>query len=372
MAEYLTNTEDLTTVADAIRAKSGQTGQLIYPDGFASAVAGIKKAPTGPYMDVLEYAEDEEGNHLIKKAKIYNHTRISANEFSSQPLMQELDWSDPSNSITKLEDSALNGSRLIGTTIPTTVTEVGKGCFSSAIVDTLIIPAGVKILPVNACSGIHGANSEDLVSVVLQSGLQKIETYAFNNARIGSISIPDTVTTVKDGAFSYSKLESVVLPSGITSISNSLFEHCTELTEISIPSTVVYIGEAAFANAGLTSITIPESVSSLGNGTFSECANLASIEILGSPTKIPDAFAYRTVITSFVIPSSVTQIGGMAFATANDALTEITCLATTPPYLVYQPFGNSTGFTIKVPSASVAAYKAATNWSDYADQIVGV
>lgn len=54
--EYLTNDIELTSVADAIRAKSGQTGQLIYPDGFASAVAGIKKAPTTPYM-VAEYEQ---------------------------------------------------------------------------------------------------------------------------------------------------------------------------------------------------------------------------------------------------------------------------------------------------------------------------
>ena len=79
MAEYLTNTAELTSVADAIRAKSGQTGQLIYPDGFASAVAGIKKAPTTPYMEA-EYVAVEDGggntSHYIKRAKLYNHTAI--------------------------------------------------------------------------------------------------------------------------------------------------------------------------------------------------------------------------------------------------------------------------------------------------------
>ena len=33
MAEYLTNTADLTAVADAIRAKGGISAQLIYPSG---------------------------------------------------------------------------------------------------------------------------------------------------------------------------------------------------------------------------------------------------------------------------------------------------------------------------------------------------
>ena len=42
MAEYLTNTADLTAVANAIRAKGGTSAQLIYPDGFVSAIQAIK------------------------------------------------------------------------------------------------------------------------------------------------------------------------------------------------------------------------------------------------------------------------------------------------------------------------------------------
>lgn len=39
--EYLTNDIELTSVADVIRAKSGQTGQLIYPDGFVTTIQAI-------------------------------------------------------------------------------------------------------------------------------------------------------------------------------------------------------------------------------------------------------------------------------------------------------------------------------------------
>lgn len=45
MAEYLTNTTDLTTVANAIRAKGDTTEQLIYPDGFVSAIQSIQTGP---------------------------------------------------------------------------------------------------------------------------------------------------------------------------------------------------------------------------------------------------------------------------------------------------------------------------------------
>ena len=42
MAEYLTNTTDLTAVADAIRAKGGTAAQLVYPSGFVSAIQAIQ------------------------------------------------------------------------------------------------------------------------------------------------------------------------------------------------------------------------------------------------------------------------------------------------------------------------------------------
>ena len=50
MAEYLTNTTDLTKVASAIREKSGTTEQLIYPDGFVSSIQAIQ---TGAELQII-------------------------------------------------------------------------------------------------------------------------------------------------------------------------------------------------------------------------------------------------------------------------------------------------------------------------------
>ena len=50
--EYLTNDIELTSVADAIRAKGGTSGTLVYPNGFVSAINAIT---TGGGQD--EFAE---------------------------------------------------------------------------------------------------------------------------------------------------------------------------------------------------------------------------------------------------------------------------------------------------------------------------
>ena len=47
MAEYLTNTTDLTKVADAIRAKGGTSDPLVYPDGFVTAINNIQAGSSG-------------------------------------------------------------------------------------------------------------------------------------------------------------------------------------------------------------------------------------------------------------------------------------------------------------------------------------
>ena len=44
--EYLTRKSELTSVANAIRAKGGTTAQLIYPDGFVSAIQDIQTGVT--------------------------------------------------------------------------------------------------------------------------------------------------------------------------------------------------------------------------------------------------------------------------------------------------------------------------------------
>ena len=50
MAEYLTNTNDLTKVASAIREKGGTSASLVYPDEFVIAIQAIQ---TGPELQII-------------------------------------------------------------------------------------------------------------------------------------------------------------------------------------------------------------------------------------------------------------------------------------------------------------------------------
>ena len=252
---------------DAVEAKGGTAPAAQTIEGLAGAISGIKSAPTTPYMVVAEYEQEPvtayESASYIKKAKLYNHTRIATLEFEHQTHLQELDMSDPSNNITTIEANAFSSAMCENVIIPETVTLIGSSAFSDATIGTMILPGSVTRISDMAFTDVHGVNGAAPV-IKLNEGL-------------------------------------------------------------------VAIGSSVFGSV------------------------FGSAEISGE----------------MEIPSTVTEIGAYCFSGAS--ITTFICKPTTPPALGSGAFSSETaGFTIKVPAASVAAYKAATNWSSYADYIVGV
>ena len=222
---------------------------------------------------------------------------------------------------------------------------------------------------------------------------------------ITSITIPNNVTSIGNNVFSYcTSLTSITIPNGVTSIGTSAFALCSSLTSITIPNGVTSIGTSAFQNCtqlntvvlngggviggtnyydsgvftgcrNLTSVTIGNGVTTLGNKCFDDCsnANFNSIVIPNSVTTIGRyAFQNCSYLSSVTIGNGVTIIDQQAFVN-NSRLTSLTINATTPPTLGANALaGTNANLVIYVPAESVDAYKAATNWSTYADRIQAI
>ena len=188
--------------------------------------------------------------------------------------------------------------------MPNTVTDIGKGAFSS-------VPIG---------------------NIVLPNGLKTIGDHAFSGCSLCSLKIPASVTAIGKAAFAGNKISSIVVESGnkvydsrnncnaiIETKTNTLTLGCSGTT---IPTDVTVIGNYAFYRCqGMTSLNIPNSVTQIGNYAFDFC-DLKTITLPNSVRYIGDyPFEYYnfndgfndTVYVSVNIPDSVETIGECAF-----------------------------------------------------------
>ena len=114
-------------------------------------------------------------------------------------------------------------------------------------------------------------------------------------------------------------------------------------------SYTVYGTGQSFPGA-VTSFTLPAGLTTIGSYAFYGCSSLQSI----------------------AIPAGVTSIGTSAFRSCI-SLMELTVWASSPPTLGSNALtGVPANCSIRVPAGSVAAYKAATNWSARAAYITAI
>ena len=207
-------------------------------------------------------------------------------------------------------------------------------------------------------------NTADKRNKVYSNAIQKVE--------IGS-----NVINIGSSAFynCYS-LSSITIPSGVTSIESNAFYSCYSLSSITIPSGVTRIRNYAFYNCySLLSITIPSGVTSIENYAFYSCYSLSSIAIPSGATRIGSSAFYNCYsLSSITIPSGVTSIESNAFYSCSSVAyydfsnhTSVPTLSSTNSFT-----GIAADCEIRVPVSLADEWKAATNWSTYADYIVGV
>ena len=294
-------------------------------------------------------------------------------------------------------------------TLPKNLEGIGFSCFMHTGLDSITIPEGVKTIEKRAFYGCESltsivipnsveiiercvfSNCSSLASIIVETGnttydsrnncnaiietatniliagcqntiipnsVTIIGSKAFNGTSITALSIPNSVTTIRDHAFYFcsaltsitlpESLTSIEIPNSVTSIGESAFTYCQNLVTIivdennsvydsrencnaiietstntlivgckntTIPSSVTSIGNAAFYGCtSLTNITIPNSVTSIGEDAFRRCTSLTSIEIPDSVTSIGDSAFYQCyVLTDFTLPAGLKSLGKDVF-----------------------------------------------------------
>lgn len=162
--------------------------------------------------------------------------------------------------------------------------------------------------------------------------------------------------TVMNGATTYT----------VTALANYALQNKPSLTSVTLPETVKKIGAHALRDTGITSMLIPNSVDTIGGFAFYGCTALTSVE-LGNGVKFIDIYTFHGCSNLQTVKIGTGMIK-MDYVFADcPLLTDVTCLAVTPPQL-NGTFGGTTPIataTLSVPSGSVSAYQGASTWENF-------
>ena len=239
------------------------------------------------------------------------------------------------------------------------------------------------------------------------------ELISFAPKGLAMYCVPDGVRSIGESAFYYCEdLSNVHMPESVEAISASSFEGCSRLESINIPSSVrkididafercpclkkVHIGDlqawmninffpcvgsnpidnnASLIHNGrlLTSLIVPSTITRLKDMAFCGCMSLVNVTVLDGTESIGnEVFFCCSSLEKVTLPNSLIEIGNHAFFNCVN-LKEIYCKAIIPPAGDRMMFDQHlAGRKIFVPKDSVQAYKSATYWAEYADDIVGL
>jgi hypothetical protein len=242
-------------------------------------------------------------------------------------------------------------------TIPNSVTSIDDYAFAGC--------SGLTSIHVDSGNTIYSSENGVLFTKT------KTELICCPAGKIGTYSIPNSVTTIGEGSFfACLDLISITIPNSVTMIGDYAFQDCSGLISIIIGNSVTTIGKGAFYDcSSLTSVIIPDSVTTIGDESFYRCTDLISVIIGNSVTMIGDnAFWYCSGLTSISIPNTVTSIGYDAFFECS-GLQELYIKAVNPPAIVsnYTFYNVPDTIPVYVPCGSVDAYKNAPRWNSFSN-----
>ena len=247
------------------------------------------------------------------------------------------------------------------------VTKIGEYAFQGSAVTSVSMPECITSIDYNAFSGC-----QNLESVTLPESLTTLGSYAFKACKLlKTIKIPSGVTAIPDQCFDgCSLLESVTIPEGVTTIGDYAFGGCN-LNALTLPESLEKIGGYAFTgNKSLKSVNIPAKVKTIETEAFNSCG-LTELVIPEGVQTIDSYAFFNNSLQNLTLPSTITSIGNEAFR-YNNNLQSITCNAATPPTLGDDAFYGCYNIQeVKVPLASIAAYRKAYGWKDFSNYYGG-
>lgn len=225
-----------------------------------------------------------------------------------------------------------------------------------------------------------------IYKIEIGNGINAISRYAFAQCScLETISIPSAVSSVEVySLYDCSSLKAFVVPFNVSILGDNSFNGCGSMSHMIFSQSLVALNRSCLAScSSIKQLTFPESLRTISISTFAYGDALRSIDLSHTTVrKIPSmCFDHCRNLAHIKFPATVTQINQAAFEDCFGVkIYDFSALSSVPTLDNVNAFASinredsfvDDDFEFRVPAALADEWKAATNWSTYADYIVGV
>lgn len=320
MAKYVVEGASLIAIAASIREKTGKTASLT----LAQMPTEIGSIESGGEEQIADLTAE---NTELKAQNDELQTQVWDLTEEKEHLSDEIE-----NLNYNIENLTAENAEL---TERIEELESGSGGSSGT---------GISKLALLASGQPFALTAEDL------EGAEIIVEEAFYAAYITEITIPSNVKEIVNYAFGYKNtLKKVTIHEGLITLGSGAFSYCEQLEEVNLPASLTE-GYSAFQGCtSLSKVTLNEGISVIDQYMFYGC----------------------TALTEIYFPKSITRIKTNAFACCDSMqVYDFSQHDSIPTLDLYLKIPD--GCEIRVPASLYSRWKAATNWSTYAANIVSV
>lgn len=222
----------------------------------------------------------------------------------------------------------LDGQKIV--TIPEGIKTIGRKCFAETDVEEIVLPEGIEVIDAEAfayCKKLRKINFPEtlniigcgafracfsLETVILPKTMKELNNYAFYNAGIKYLTLPEEVS-LGTGVeiFAGIDIETIDIPKDFT-LSSAMFEKCQKLHSINLLGSHITIPERCFCNCiNLTEIDITKTAL-IKDEAFRGCQNL-SVSTIPADTLVAVS-AFEESGATDVIIEDISKVCNRVFA----------------------------------------------------------
>ncbi len=242
--------------------------------------------------------------------------------------LKELDFREADIFEGRFPDQFFQGNKQLERFVyPRAMMDTGDGVLHKCnAIKEVVIPEEVEIL---------GSYALSVVDDLKEANTNPVSFYHNLPMAKKNYAIPPMVKELKEGCFSWYPYETINLPSGVTKIGSGcffnaklrsfsfldevtlvekgIFKGCKNLKKVVLHDKITEIKDFAFENSGIEELIMPESVFRVGKQFIKQTPNLKKIQWSSKITSLDEQALAEIHLEEFYVPKTITKLGRLCF-----------------------------------------------------------